>query len=452
MDIMEIIKEITMNILKIKDNTQTSKDKFLKVKNVVNRIVDKTIEQLDREGIFIFPEVIKDADDITKEQMILQSYNSFYRTSNVMGFIGCGDERIIIESRFCSGSNDYFIRYLLEKVVNFPNIIDLKTDFTQDNRLFSLLIFLFSYYLKNAMRKSIFKTYIRKKYNDCNVRGIVDIEGHIRNNTPFVGNIAYTQREYSYDNYLIELVRHTIEFIKKKSYGKHILLRVKDEVNLIINATQNYRYYDKCKIIMENKKNIVRHAYYREYRILQHLCILILQHEKHEIGLGTREMYGILFDGAWLWEEYVNLLVGDIFYHPMNKSRKNGQRLFNENIGLIYPDFISKNSHKPIIADAKYKPINNIRNDDYLQILAYMLRFDANNAFFFYPDNEHKKELKLWLNEGSTYENNVKARNNICVIKHGLKIPYNCDSYNDFLKNMNVSEEIFRETINSYID
>lgn len=439
-----------MKLLKIKDNSQIRKDEFSAVSGVVQKVADKTLEQLDREGIFVFPE-ISDAEDITKEQMILQSCNSFYRSGNVMGFIGCCDERLSIESRFCSGSNDYFFQYLLQRVLDFPNIVDLETDVSQDSQLFCLLVFLFPHYLKSAMRKGVFKTYVRKKYNDGNVKGTIDIARHIANNTPFIGDISYSQREYSYDNDLMELVRHTIEFIKKKPYGTRLLLKVKDEVNAVVNVTQSYEPYDKGKIIKANQKNIIRHAYYREYRALQQLCILILRHQKHQIGSGTRQVYGILFDGAWLWEEYIHLLVKDLFYHPINKERKGAQRLFADNIGLIYPDFISRNNEPRIIADAKYKPMNNIGNRDYLQVLAYMFRFDAKKGIYFYPDAQGTEDLQLWLNRGSTYENNVQARNDICVIKHGLNIPNNAENYNSFVERMKVSEQIFKETLISYI-
>lgn len=100
---------------------------------------------------------------------------------------------------------------------------------------------------------------------------------------------------------------------------------MKDEVKLVIAATPGYKAYDRQKIVDENKKNTVRHAYFREYLALQRLCILILQHQKHQIGSGSRQIYGILFDGAWLWEEYVNTLIDDIFYHPMNKGGKGAQ-------------------------------------------------------------------------------------------------------------------------------
>ncbi len=432
-----------MKLLRIKDNSQREKDDFSQVARLTGKIADKTLEQLEREGVFVFPETVKDAEDITQDQMILQSVNDTYRASNVMGFLGYGDERLVIESRFCREGEDYFFQYLFKKVLNVPNNVDLNSDANQDNQLFSFLLFLFPHYLKAAMRKGLFKKYIRHRYNDGNVKGTIDIARHIEKNTPFVGNVAYSQREFSYDNSLMELVRHTIEFIKRKPYGNKLLIKVKDEVKLVIDATPGYEPYDRQKIIEHNKKNTVRHAYFREYLALQRLCLLILRHQKHQIGTGARQIYGILFDGAWLWEEYVNSLIGDVFYHPMNKGGKGAQRLFDGNVGLIYPDFISRNSEARIIADAKYKPIDNIGNRDYLQVLAYMFRFDAKTGYYLYPEAEGTDDLKLWMNHGSTYEKNVMARDDISVIKHGLKIPIDAQNYSEFKEKMKVQEQEF---------
>lgn len=432
-----------MKLLKIKDNSQQKKDVFSHIGKLVGKIADKTLKQLEREGVFIFPEIVKDAEDISRDQMILQSVNDTYRSGNVMGFLGCGDERLIIESRFCGEGEDYFFQYLLDKVLDFPNIVDLESDANQDNRLFNFLLFLFPYYLKTAMRKGLFKKYICHRCNDAHVKGTIDVARHIEKNTPFVGNVAYSQREFSFDNSLMELVRHTIEFIKRKPYGNNLLIKVKDEVKLVIDATPGYEPYDRQKIIEQNKKNTVHHAYFREYLALQRLCLLILRHQKHQIGLGVRQIYGILFDGAWLWEEYVNSLIENIFYHPMNKSGKGAQRLFNGNVGLIYPDFISRNNEDRIIADAKYKPIDNIGNRDYLQVLAYMFRFDAKAGYYLYPEAEGSDDLKLWMNHGSTYEANVTPRDDISITKHGLKIPVDAPDYARFVTKMKIFEQEF---------
>ena len=429
-----------MTVLKIKDNSFISKEAFEEVRLLTKKISDKTLEQLEKEGVFVFPEIIKDAEDITKDQMILQSVNGCYRSSNVMGFIGYGKERLVIESRFSIGEDDYFFQYLLENVLVFPNVLELNTDTNPDNRLYNWLLFLFPYYLKIAMRKGLFKTYIRNRYNDSNVKGTIDIARHVRMNTPFTGNIAYNQREFSYDNYLMELIRHTIEFINKKPYGKNLLQRVKEEVSTVVQVTNNYEYYDRRKVIVQNKENPIRHAYYHEYRTLQRLCIIILQQEKYQVGSGINQMHGILFDGAWLWEEYLNTLIGDKFYHPMNKGKTGAQRLFDGNIGLIYPDFISINIESRVIADAKYKPIGNIGNKDYLQLLAYMFRFDAKKGFYLYPKKGEEENRVLKMNSGSTYEDNVESRDEIQVVKCGLNIPADARDYEEFKNKMKVSE------------
>lgn len=440
-----------MKIPKVKDNTTYITSRFSCNQCIVSNILNKSLNQLDAEGLFIFPEAIKKVEDLTRDQMILQEFNGKYRTGNVMGFIGYGKERLIIQSRFCNDKEDYFLSYLLERVLNIPNIVSLDADTSSDKRLLNFLLFIFPKYLENAIRKGLYKQYIHKKYNDTNIKGKIDIPRHLTKNTPFIGSIAYSQRLFSYDNILMELIRHTIEFIKSKSYGSIILSDIKEELKLIVNATQSYRTCDRQKIIEQNKKNPIRHAYFREYSALQRLCILILKSEKHDIGSGIQNSYGILFDGAWLWEEYINILLSSHFYHPKNKSKFGAQQLFSDGKGLIYPDFISKSTDPRLIVDAKYKPIENIRGRDYLQVLAYMYRFDASKGYYIYPDSEGQVPLVLNLNKGSTYENNVSARDDVNIIKLGFKIPNKSADYDDFKMQIHESELVLQNFINSQI-
>ena len=240
--------------------------------------------------------------------------------------------------------------------------------------------------------------------------------------------------------------RHIRSFLKKIGFKTK---QVKDA--MIVGGGKASYYLAKqliamgidVKIIEQNKKNTVRHVYFGEYLALQKLCLLILQHRKHQVGSWSKQIYGILFDGAWLWEEYINSLIEDIFYHPMNKAHKGAQWLFDGNVGLIYPDFISRNSKTRMIADAKYKPIDNIGNRDYLQALAYMFRFDAKTGYYFYPEVGNHDALRLCMNRGSTYESNVSPRDNISIIKHGLKIPVDAPDYAVFVTRMANAEQDF---------
>lgn len=108
---------------------------------------------------------------------------------------------------------------------------------------------------------------------------------------------------------------------------------------------------------------------------------------------------------------------------------------------------ISRDSEARVIADAKYKPIDNIGNKDYLQVLAYMFRFDAKKGFYFYPEMGEEEDAVMWLNRGSTYEKNVEAREDICLIKYGFQIPTGIDVYSAFTEQMRCNEIKFLDGI-----
>lgn len=201
-----------MKLKQTKDNCREPKDEYAIIPQLTDKLVNRTLKQLSGDGLFVFPENPKEADD----QMVLRSIDNYYQTSNLAGFIGYQDERLVIQSRFERSDGNYFFQYLFERVFNMPNLMVLNTEGIQDKSGFDLLAFLLPIYLKKALRKGIFKTYVRRQHNDSNVRGTIDVARHIRANSPFTGKIAYNQREFSYENDVTLLIRHTIEFIKNK--------------------------------------------------------------------------------------------------------------------------------------------------------------------------------------------------------------------------------------------
>ncbi len=438
-----------MNLTRLTDNKLNILGEELNsIPNLREKLVNKTFGELEKAGVFVFPKGTKEAEDLGNSQMILQKINGNYLTGNIIGFLGFGKERLVISSRFSndgSEKTDFFLQYLLSRVIDLPNLFELYTNANRENQILDIMAFLFPRYLKQAMRKGVFKTYIRNEYNDCNIKGTINITRHIKENTPFIGNIAYSQREHSYDNDVTELIRHTIEFIKRKSYGEQILGAIKDEIKIIEEATPKFKPHNLRKILLANKKSVIRHAYFIEYHELQRLCIMILQSEKQEIGFGLNRVYGVLFDGAWLWEEYMNLVVNENshrFYHPKNKAQKGHQWLFSGDngypVGKIYPDFIGINNN--IIADAKYKPVRNVGNADYFQVLAYMYRFNAKRGYFFYPEkdeNVEHKELKLYQGMDS---NKTARGDDITLTKFGFKVPQNAPDYKTFEEMMKKAE------------
>ena len=227
-------------------------------------------------------------------------------SGNLMGFIGRGDTMLKISSRFDKDSNDFFMHYLLEKVFSI-NLFNLPYQ-TSHESIFDFSLFLFPYFLKKAMSQGIYREYVTYNRNDEKLRGVIDISRHIQKNIPFTGKIAYRVREHTSDNPLLELIRHTIEYIREKDFGASILSSdedMKDSVAAVISATTAYRKSARLNIIIKNLRSRV-HPYYSEYEPLRQLCLQILRQEGIKYGEEKDKVYGVIFDGAWLWEAYLN--------------------------------------------------------------------------------------------------------------------------------------------------
>ena len=408
-----------------------------------NLLLDRTLESLSQdERVFIFPNDLKNSPDLEKDQKIFETVNQEIKTGNVIGFLGCGQERLTISSRFSDESNDHFLHYLLQKVLNI-NLTSLDVGLSPEDKLYQLLVYLFPKYLQAAIRKGLYKEYHRFSHNDSNVKGVIDVRNHLHKNLPFTGNVAYTTREFTYDNPLMQLVRHTIEYIKnQKSIGRGVLdnlLTSRENVAEIVRVTPSYKLADRAKIIRRNQSKLLRHAYFHEYRKLQELCLMILNQEKHGLGYQDQKVHGILFDVAWLWEEYVHTLLPKGFLHPRNKEKLGGISVFSVGKRKVYPDFYQE--ELKIVLDAKYKKLEDtekgINREDLFQLISYSYILKAEKASLVFPSKDKVIDNKIGKLAG--YGAVLK--------KWSIQIPQRSSSYREFCEMMENSEEIFKSNI-----
>ncbi len=419
-------------------------------------IANKTIGDLQTESsILVFPPKVEETDDQIKDSVIFnlkEGEDSFsLETGNIMGFIGRNDTELNICSRFThrvdgnlSEKNDFFLHYMLEKVCHV-NLTNLKSTSTPD-RIFDFLPFLFPQYLAAALRQGLYKEYQTKEYNDSNIRGVIDVNRHIRFNIPANGKIAYQTREYSFDNPVTELVRHTIEYIRLDDTFKHILTsneETKDAVAKIDNATLLYNRMERNRILSKTSRPI-KSPYFYKYRDLQKICRMILLREKIKYDSSANKIYGILFDGAWLWEEYLATMLKEKgFVHPENKKRSGGFSPFvGTPIGRFYPDFYKPKTGSnlsdalaDVILDAKYKNFDehNPPADDIAQMISYIHVMDARKGAFIYPSRDKYKsypELIIKAFAGQTAQ----------MMKIPFYIPQEVDNYSLFKQEIEWSE------------
>ena len=438
MKAMEMKMRITDNQHKI-----IKEDFVAEYPKISQFLLDRTLGNLSQEdNIFIFPNDLEYSPDLDKDQKILETVNQEIKTGNIIGFLGYGQERLTISSRFSNESDDYFLHYLLQKVLHI-NLTSLDVALSREDKLYQLLMYLFPKYLQATLRKGLYKEYQRFSHNDSHVKGVIDVGNHLKRNVPFTGNIAYTTREFTYDNPLMQLIRHTIEYIEtQKSFGA-LLDNNRETMAEVTRVTPSYKLADRAKFIRINKTKPLRHAYFREYRKLQELCLMILNREKHGLGYQEKKIHGILFDVSWLWEEYVYTLLPKGFLHPRNKEKKGGILVFSDGKRKVYPDFYDR--ERKIVLDAKYKKLEftekGINREDLFQLISYSYILEAEKAGLIFPSIEQSVNREIGKLAG--YGAQLK--------KWSIQIPKNASSYNEFYKMMEISADIFQRNIDKEV-
>ena len=431
--------------MQLTDNQQAlNKEEFITEYPKISQVLlDRTLDNLSQEdSIFIFPNDLKNSPDLDKDQKILETVNQKIKTGNVIGFLGCGQERLTISSRFSNESDDYFLHYLLQKVLNI-NLNSLDTALSREDKLYQLLMYLFPKYLQAALRKGHYKEYQRFSHNDSHIKGVVDVGNHLKKNLPFTGNVAYTTREFAFDNPIMQLIRHTIEFMKnQKSIGRGVLENLstsRENVAEIVRVTPSYKIADRAKIIRRNQTKPLRHAYFREYRKLQELCLMILNREEHGLGYQEQKIHGILFDVAWLWEEYIHTLLPGEFIHPRNKDRTDGISVFSNRERKVYPDFYDR--ERKIVLDAKYKKLEltekGINRDDLFQLISYAYILQTEKAGLIFPSIDQTVSSEIGKVEGY----------GVLLKKWSIQVPQKASSYSEFYEMLGKSEKIFQNNI-----
>lgn len=416
-------------------------------------IADKNLNDLLKENpdLLVFPQTLNQYRDGVENSYIFSLNEDILTTYNLMGFVGRNSSQLTISSRFAKDDkNDYFLHYMLQKVFSI-NLLDFDQTLDSEN-IWDFLLYLFPFYLKKAYSQGLYKAYKKEEYNDSNIKGTIDVKKHILRNIPFMGKIAYITREHSYNNNLTQLVRHTIEHIKTHPFGQGVLTNdseVRDIVSKFIFVTdKTYNNNSRQKIITANLKPFY-HPFFTEYAALQKICLKILKNDQLTFGNEKDKVYGLLFDGAWLWEEYLNTLLKDRFIHPENKTGRNTYHLFEndfKSFQKIFPDYLSK--EKPyIVGDAKYIPLEQQRQYSefseratsiYYKTIAYMYRFSSEYGFLLFPHKETSYFETLKIKETNGFINKI-----------GLAIPQFALNFNEFISTMNSNEFVMKKFLDT---
>lgn len=421
--------------------------------------------QAQHPGLLVFPDCLGiHQDKIENEELFHLSWDGTKLfTGNVVGFFGIGQVHFQIRSRFDKneeGKPQYFLHHMLSRVF-CGSMLNLPTH-PDEEPIWDFLIYLFPFALKRAVRQGIFRTYRTFHRNDDHLRGAIDIPRHIRCNIPFNGKVAYRTREYSGNNHLNHLIRHTIEVLRRNPICARLLTaddEFRSAVRSIVELTPDFNPQDVARVIAKNLRPI-RHPFYTEYPLLQTICLKILRHERITYGMADDELTGIVFKAEWLWEEYLATVLTDSrIRHSHNITRQSPEKItiYKNRKKEVFPDFFSDK----IVMDAKYKRVSKkedgddptdkkpgIERYDRFQLISYIhIRRRENGDFpvglLLYPDNNSRSEMRIEYEDGQ--QGKLNGGGALGFVS--FAVPQNATGFDEFQSAIAKSEAKLKELI-----
>ena len=333
-----------------------------------------------------------------------------FKTENLMGVLRFRDLRINaavqieVLSRFDQGKNNFFLNYLLSRVFDFAQGVEAVS--AQRSSLLEILLdVIFVRRLGEAAREGILRHYREFRNNDWNFKGSLDLPRHIRENVPLMHGIAYRKREIDLDVPVNRMIlaaalvanRRNPSLFESNAEAADALRQLRMGVTEAHDIRSLLAHRD-CR-------EPVVHPFFREvWEPLRRIARMILEFERWTLfseGADDEEVSGIVFDGSWLWEEYVaTVLKRKGFCHSGHKDGTVEKILpvFKDGSRRFAPDFYLRHEASDgydCVLDAKYKRSNpNGARCDVHQVLCYLLLTGARLGGLVFPPVDYKCEME----------------------------------------------------------
>ena len=275
------------------------------------------------------------------------------------------------------------------------------------NSLLDILAKVFSKKLLNELQKGLYREYVSKEEALSMIKGKILISKSIKENIINKNKMNCKYDEFTEDNLFNAILKRAINVILFSIKNDD----VKKELNIINNIFNDVSdIYVPNNIILNYKLNRMNNRFLECFTLAK----LILLNSSMDKSLGKENGFSILFEMNYLYEEYVGVLLKEVFNDTninINTQEKSRYLLWNtlkeRNEIALKPDIVIYKDNKPkIIIDTKWKSATIDGKEvytqgDIYQMYAYITTYEeCQQCILLYPKiNENIKHSEWILND-----------------------------------------------------
>ncbi|OQY08655.1 MAG: hypothetical protein B6I28_04495, partial [Fusobacteriia bacterium 4572_132] len=255
--------------------------------------------------------------------------------------------------------------------------------------LLEIFITMFLEELSILIKKGIKSDYIEKKENLKFLKGKLNISEQIKQNYIHKERFFVEYKEFMKNRIENKLIKTTLKYLYKKSkYNKNQqrireFLFVFDEIEISKNIKNDFK-----------KVNLDRQM--KEYEKILDWCKIFLNQKSFSLYKGKEISFALLFDMNLLFESYVGKYLKNKGLDVSLQDRKHSLAFLDgKGKFLLKPDIVIKKGEDIIIADTKWKILNNekahqgVSQNDMYQLYAYGTKYgNCKEVYLIYPKSE----------------------------------------------------------------
>jgi len=321
-----------------------------------------------------------------EEQLILKLYAKQSTENHTNYFVQTGLFAGVIYHKGCqfnitTAYGDIF----LQRMLNYVNDIYIDNQKIQaekkdeTNEFQNIIAYLFIQSLEKASVLGLPKLYKEMTQHSSKVRGKIDINAYLRNNTPFTGKITTNYREQVYVQEIIDVLFQACRILEKK-IGKDIHRKILG-VYQLLKQSYSGNFPTPRTIQSAINHSTLQNPMFAGFKNVLKYAEIILQEQNLILSDSQNDLstHGYLFDISQLFEVYLEKLLNRHFkdwYISGQEELMTYSRMFYSR--KMFPDLVMRNkeSNELIVFDAKYKKMRLEKRDvdrsDFYQIHSYI--------------------------------------------------------------------------------
>lgn len=280
--------------------------------------------------------------------------------------------------------------------LKFPNYLSglnsEKADF------FEILIYLFSKYTRELLNSAIYQKYTEVNQELSFVKGRVDFNSYISKN---LSRGRYHKICCEFDAFEIDNeFNRCIKFVSK------MLISITRENQSRRNLSDILFILDEVndeQVSADRMKRMTFNPMFSGFETIRDYCVLFLDNSVSFNYKNDLKLFAFLLPMEYVFEDFIFGFIDKEIYEVKAKAQDGTKHLDVENNFKLKPDLMLQLGDKKIIADTKYKivysddkdPKKGISQNDLYQMLAYAVRYKANEIILYYPNTINNYQEKV---------------------------------------------------------